>query len=327
MANDKEVYVPRVAAEFDHHDERPSGLIILNADDFGMTTGICRGILQAWDRGAVTSTSAMVVGRSFDRFAARLRDSGLPTGCHLSVVGEDPPVLTAREIPTLTSRSGRFPSDWRCFVGMAAAGRIDSGDLRREFDAQMWRLHDAGIRPTHLDTHQNLHLWPQVAEVLVDVARSHLVTAMRVPRFNRRTPMSAVVRQLAGRLERRATTADLRVPRSSVGLDEMASLEPSEFHLVARWAACRGSIELIAHLGEESDPERRSFPTRFDWAGQLDAVCRAEVLQTLTRSGAQLGDFRDLTPAPSAWRNQATTRTAQQSHRVPSAASSAVTSS
>jgi len=44
--------------------------LIINADDFGLTSGVNRGILQCHQKGVVTSTTLMVCGDKFDEAAA-----------------------------------------------------------------------------------------------------------------------------------------------------------------------------------------------------------------------------------------------------------------
>lgn len=274
----------------------PGPLVIVNGDDFGMTAGISRGILRCWELGLVTSCSALVVGAAFDRFAERLRDCGLPTGCHLSAVGEDRPLLSKREIPTLTDADGCFPRTWRHFAARAGAGRIDSDDLRREFTAQLELLESAGIRPRHLDTHQNLHLWPQVASVVIGLACAQRIEAIRIPRSAGRGFVPIAVRRLSTRLERTALAAGLRFPASSIGIDELAGLEASDFERVITTARSEGtpSVELIAHLALGPDPDRVRFDTRFDWEAQLAALQASGLHASIGRAGARLGAFADL---------------------------------
>ena len=68
-------------------------------------------------------------------------------GVHLAAVGEDPPLLSAREVPTLVDRRGRLARSWRAFLPRAAAGRVDPDDLRREFGAQIAAVRAAGGDP------------------------------------------------------------------------------------------------------------------------------------------------------------------------------------
>ena len=104
-------------------DER---LLVVNADDFGLTPGICDGILRAHAGGIVTSTTVIAVGPALAGRVEALHSSGLATGGHLTLVGEDPPLLSAAEIPTLVDDRGRLAPSWRTFVRRAALGRVDA---------------------------------------------------------------------------------------------------------------------------------------------------------------------------------------------------------
>ncbi|PZA19292.1 ChbG/HpnK family deacetylase, partial [Modestobacter versicolor] len=167
-----------------------SRLLVVNADDMGLTPGVCRAVLRGHTEGVVTSTSVLAVGAAFDDAAARLRDApGLAVGAHLAIVGEDRPLLSAAEVPTLVDRSGHFPLSYRTVVARGAAGRIDPDDVRREFTAQLEAVRGIGVPVTHLDTHQHTHLWPAVAEVVVELATAAGVPAVRLPTSRSRGPV------------------------------------------------------------------------------------------------------------------------------------------
>src|SRR5262249_31588970 len=83
-------------------------LLIVNADDFGLTPGLSRAILDGGARGIVSSTSAVANGKALLDTAPTLRDSGLGVGAHLALVGHQGPVLGAREIPTLVDKNGNL---------------------------------------------------------------------------------------------------------------------------------------------------------------------------------------------------------------------------
>ena len=271
-------------------------LLIVNADDFGLTPGVCAGVLRAHRDGIVSSTTALAVGPAFAANARALVDSGLPTGAHLAVIGEDPPVLGASEVPSLVDGRGRFPLSWRTFVRRAALGRVDPEDLRRECSAQLDVLHDAGVRPTHVDAHQNLHLWPSVATVVVDLARERDIPAVRLTRTRRWTPTSLGVRALSARLERRVRRAGLTVPAASMGLDEAGHLDVDR--LVGSIAELDDtgatSAELAAHPGEADDPDRARYRWGYTWPAELEALCSPAARSAVQRSGFALGSFADL---------------------------------
>ena len=280
-------------------------LLIVNGDDFGLTPGVSRGIVDAYRKGVLRSTSMLAVAPAYE-LAASLATSGdadgLGIGAHLALVGEDPPLLSAREVPSLVDRRGAFASSWRAFLPRAAAGRVDLDDVRRELTAQLDRLGTVGVSLTHVDTHQHLHLWPPVGRVVLDLARTRGIPAVRLTRSNATGPVGLAVRRLARRLGRAAAAGGVSHPDQFAGLDEAGHLDrPTLLGAVAgvaaRLNAAGGtSAEIGCHPGRAEDPERRRYRWGYDWPAELDALCASDVRRAVDRAGLRLGSFADLTP-------------------------------
>ncbi len=276
---------------------RDQPLLIVNADDYGLTEGVSRAILQAHTEGIITSTSVLTLAPGFDRSVGWLADHpSLGTGAHLAAVGEDPPLLTAREVPTLVDRRGRMHYSWRQFLPLAAARRIDPDDLRREFSAQLDLLVSAGVTIDHLDTHQNIHLWPMVRDVVLDVGEARGVKVIRVTRSTAASVVGQTVRRLAAHLEARLDERGWAYAEASTGLDEAGNLDtPAMVRALDRLAGTgAATAELASHPGEHTDPVRHRYEWDYLWGGELDALCSAEVRSAIDRQGWQLGTFADL---------------------------------
>ncbi|MCX7619513.1 MAG: ChbG/HpnK family deacetylase [Acidimicrobiales bacterium] len=272
-------------------------LLIVNADDYGLTVGVSRAILHAHRAGVVTSTSVLTLAPGFEKTAHWLHDAPeLGVGAHLAAVGEDPPLLSAREVPTLVDKKGKLWLSWRQFLPRAAAGRIDPDDLRREFAAQLQKLDDAGLRIDHLDTHQNLHLWPMVRDVVFELGEQRGIRAVRVTRSAARTGVGLVVSRLARDLERHANRRGWVYPEASTGLDEAGNLElAAMLAAIGRLAATGArSAELATHPGEHGDPDLVRYEWEYRWAYELDALCRASVRHAIEDLGFELATFADL---------------------------------
>ena len=155
-----------------------------------------------------------------------------------ALVGEDPPLLPPSEIPTLVDEHGHLALSWRLFLRRAALGRIDPDDVRRELDAQLQRLSGAGLTLDHIDTHQNLHLWPSIRQIVMELGELHDIRALRITRSGARTPVGTVVRRLAAGLQSACDEAGWVYPRASTGLDEAGHLDtPAMIDSLFRLAA------------------------------------------------------------------------------------------
>jgi predicted glycoside hydrolase/deacetylase ChbG (UPF0249 family) len=122
-------------------------LVIFNADDFGYSRGINRGIVEAHEHGVVTSTSLMVNTPATDEAVALARDvPKLSIGLHVNFTNEAQR-LVAFEDP-----------------------RVVREELRRQFDGFVSRL---GRLPTHLDSHQHVHRVPSCHRAFEELAAEH----------------------------------------------------------------------------------------------------------------------------------------------------------
>ena len=109
--------------------------LIVTADDYGLTDATARAILTAHLDGVVTATSVLALAPGALERLAWLDDAGdLAVGVHLAVVGEDPPLLSAREIPSLVDRRGALAESWRRLVPRLAALLTGSAPAPRPAD-------------------------------------------------------------------------------------------------------------------------------------------------------------------------------------------------
>lgn len=272
-------------------------VLIVTADDFGLTAGVSHAVLRAHREGIVTAASILCVGAAFEiaRRLARESDT-LSLGVHLAMVGEDPPLLTTGEIPTLVDGRGHFPRSWRTLVARAAARRIDPADVRREFSAQLERARDIEVPLTHVDTHQHVHLWPDIAEVTIQLAREHGIRALRVPCSHRALPVGTGVAVLSRRLRARAERAGLLVTDTHVGLEESGRIDQVTLARAIRKAARHGAetAELTVHPGEHDDPELARFGWGYAWGRELEALLDPAACDLVGQVGYRLGSFDDL---------------------------------
>ena len=271
-------------------------VLIVSGDDFGLTEGVSNGIVQAHDRGIVTATSVLALGPAFDATVPLLLSRpALDVGVHLAVVGEDPALLSPGAVPTLVDGSGQLAGSWRVFLRRALAGRVDVGQVRAEFAAQIGRVLETGLHPSHLDTHQHLHLWPPLATLLCDLATEHHIAAVRLPTGTtgwRRVGLAP----LTAALRRKALRAGVVTPGRSVGLEEAGHLDAARLVglIEAAGRTTAHAVELVCHPGADPDPSRARYRWGYGWPGELDALCARSVREAVGANGFTLGGFRDL---------------------------------
>src|SRR4029453_18046783 len=141
---------------------------IVNADDFGRTSGINSGIVEAHQVGIVTSATAMVLEPAAAEAIVDARRSApsLSLGLHFVLTGGGVPASSPERVRTLLTdgRFRRFPSDF--------PDELSEEEVARELDAQILLFQRmAGRAPTHLDSHHHSALHPSVQPVFAQAAR------------------------------------------------------------------------------------------------------------------------------------------------------------
>ncbi|WP_018754643.1 carbohydrate deacetylase [Paenibacillus terrigena] len=123
--------------------------VIINADDFGLSRGVNRGIIEAHQAGIVTSASLIVNKPGLkDAVAQAKRNPRLGVGLHFNL-SDGKPITPPSLVPSLVNTHGSFHNqshEWR------------EEDVERELHAQWELMRRKGIYPTHIDSHMHIHL-------------------------------------------------------------------------------------------------------------------------------------------------------------------------
>ena len=246
-----------------------SKVLIVNADDFGLTAGVSRGILEAHRNGIVTSTTLLVNRAIPPGQVEELKASGLGVGVHLNLT-LGAPVTDPKRVPSLVDAEGRFVRD-----AIQAAARAKLDEARIELGTQIDVFRGImGRFPTHLDTHHHVGRLEPVLEVVLDFAR-----ALRVPVRSQ----DAEVRQIARSLG--IKTPDHFMGES--GPEAYWSRERVLEHLAALPA---GVSEFMTHPGYFDDElaySRYGRQRETELAGLTDPAAR----QAARANGIRLAHF------------------------------------
>jgi hopanoid biosynthesis associated protein HpnK len=143
--------------------------LVVNADDFGFTRDVNRGIVEAHANGILTATTLMANGAAFEDAVALARaNPSLDVGCHLVLV----------QGPSLLRRGEMLPQSLSELMRALVSRSIRPYE---ELRTQVERILDAGLRPIHLDTHKHTHLWPPVLDAVVRLSQEFGIPWVRRP--------------------------------------------------------------------------------------------------------------------------------------------------
>jgi chitin disaccharide deacetylase len=248
--------------------------LLVNADDFGFTPDVNQGIVEAHQRGILTATTLMATGDAFEDAVRLARENPkLDIGCHLVLVGQPP-----------------FPPTVTRLIPAVALGRIP---IYETFSRQVRRLLDAGLAPTHLDTHKHTHLLPPVLDAVKRVSEEFRVPWIRRP-FDFAAQPGGVSLTNRAMAMTRPGFARIRSTDHFSGFTVTGNLSP-EFLIRLIRALPEGSTEFMCHPGI-CGPSLRAANTRLKESRQreLDALTDPGVRAALDTSGVRLAGYRDL---------------------------------
>jgi predicted glycoside hydrolase/deacetylase ChbG (UPF0249 family) len=282
--------------------------LIVNADDFGLTDPITEGTIEAFERGILTSVSLVASGESFERasrYAAAHAD--LDAGVHLMVVG-GAPVLPRSEVASLLDDQGRFLPAYGEFMARYLSGGIRDEEVEAEWSAQIARVRGAGVRITHLDSHQHLHLVPGLFRIALRIARANGILAMRFPRVPavfRRAERGTVRRSLAFlpfRLMEQANlphlnASGIRTPDRFFGFHSSGHLDQKTLRSIL-FGVPQGTSELVCHPGNGEPPASPLAGWGYEWRSELESLTSPESRRIVESQGIELTSFADLAALP-----------------------------
>lgn len=269
--------------------------LIVSGDDLGLHEAINRGVMEAHERGIVTSASVVACGRAFDHACGLVASRPhLDLGAHLTLV-EERPILGPGVLKTLAPE-GRFPRSYRQLFLELLAGRIELREVEWELEAQIQRLKSAGLKISHLDSHQHTHLFPALRTILLNLAERHGLRGIRAA--GRVTPKATkfgvLLAPLAKKAWREAIARGLTSP-DTLWLPATSGRVTAAQLLEGIPLLPEGVTELVVHPGVDQAVLDREYPTwNFDWPGELAAVTAPEVKEALARENVQLIRYTEL---------------------------------
>jgi hopanoid biosynthesis associated protein HpnK len=290
--------------------------LIINADDFGLTPGVNHAIAEAHQNGIVTSTTLMANSKAFAGAIETARSVGpddkFSVGCHV-VLMDGEPLLPAKKVPTLLDPANgghRFRDSLNDFVVASFRHKLNPEEIEAEASAQLDRIRDAGVTPSHFDTHKHAHMFPAVLRPLLRAARARGVKAVRNP-FGQVWPLPLasllrtrqvwkrfaqlnVLRNFARSFRRDVEAHGLKTTDGSLGVLATGVLDLELFTSMIE-SMPEGTWEFVCHPGY-SDADLDQVRTRLRHAREqeLSLLTSPEAKELLRRRGVELISYHEL---------------------------------
>ncbi len=275
--------------------------IIISADDFGLTRGINQGIIKAFREGIVKSTSIMPAGLAYDDAVRLTRENpGLDIGIHLCLT-EEKPILTKRAIPSLLRKDGYFLQVEPPFLLNYYLGKIRLIEIEKELDAQIQKVKDSGIKATHIDGHDYIHMLPSILKIVIKLARKYNIPFIRYPYecptiFRDKLPRHII--QFS--LNLHCIFAKKTIGNTSCFGTEhfygfLYSGHLSEEYLKKILKTVNNGIaEIVCHPGIYDEETKRYDHWRYEWEEELKALTSLAIKEIIRDLNIELVSFREI---------------------------------
>lgn len=279
--------------------------LIVNADDFGLTSGVNRGIIEAHTRGIVTSSTLMASGPKFQEAVEMAsRTPQLSVGCHVLLVDASP-VLELAKVSTLAianSGTSKFRDNLVSFACLAIARRLNESEIEAEITAQIRKLQAAGIQVSHLDSHKHTHMFPIVFRPMLRAAKKCGIRAVRNPfepllfagtRNWKRRFQLGILRSFRSNFREALNEAGIMTPHGCVGIVATGGLTLQAFRELIENLP-EGTWEFVTHPGY-NDAELDNISTRLHHSreNELSILTSPEAKELLHSERIDLISYRE----------------------------------
>ncbi len=273
---------------------RDSKLLMVHADDVGVTHSVNAATIKALDTGLVNSASLMVPCPWFPEIADYAKSHpAVDFGLHLTLTSERvyyrwSPVASNDKVPSLVDENGYFHHDW------TATTRIDPKEVELELRAQIDRAYAMGVRPTHLDSHQ-YRLYENGKDLFEVVLR--LAHDYKLPVFVARDWFAD-----HPYLESSLTSADMVLDHTVTIAPSVPPEKWTEFYKTALKNLQPGVTEFVIHLAFADDEMKAATRERDTWGAawrqrDFDFFTSQEFRHLLQEQNIKLVTWRELARA------------------------------
>ena len=275
--------------------------LIINADDFGYSEKVNEAIFKSFRYGILRSASLMANGKSFDHAVEMIRSNHeLDIGIHLTLVKEKP-VLNSEKLHSLVNDSGHFPKHAIDFAKKYFSDKISLVEVRKELTAQFEKLLDCGIKISHIDSHQHLHILPKILDIIIEMANHYNIKYIRLPKevFNFYTMLElkpSILRLIQmATLNHFCSKAENKISFRAeffTGFYFGGRLSKQNLITLINNLPLNGTCELMCHPGLEEFSD--NFSSQYRKIEEAETLMDQEIERLIKFKNIEIASFRNL---------------------------------
>ena len=154
--------------------------MIVCADDFGLTRGVNRGVIDCYKNGILRSASLLANGQALDHaIELSVSVAGLDLGIHLCLT-DLPPVFT-KFTGNLIDKHGRFFTSYFKVIKRISVIPGLISQIKGEFRCQIEHILKKNVALSHINSHKHLHIYPPLWKIVSELAKEYQIPYMRYP--------------------------------------------------------------------------------------------------------------------------------------------------
>jgi len=223
--------------------------IIINADDFGLDLKINRAIIKCYQHKIVSRISFISNTDFFLQSIDLLKSSHIEeVGVHLNLAGPGTGRPLSGNLAGAVDKDGLFFLNYTQVIGRLMFKKIKLDEVEKEFRLQIERVLKGGFKISHLDSHQHLHLFPVVSDIVLKLAREYEISYIRCPYSEARNIISIVVNRFSAGLRGKIYNSNLITSDYFKGFDFSGRLDTGKIYNVLD-SLKEGITELMVHPG------------------------------------------------------------------------------
>jgi len=274
--------------------------VIFNADDFGFSKGVNKGVAYCMKKGIVSSTSLLTNMPSTENAFSMIKKNKIKdVGIHLNIsIGRS---INGKS--SLTDNKGNFIGAYLLHLKLLFKF-VRFNDIEDEFKSQIEYMIDRGVYPNHIDSHVYVHSYKSILNICIKLAKKYNIPKIRNSYdsnllknyniFNFQYYILTFVNTMAKSQKKILHTNYIKTTDFFHGIMQMGSVNPLKYFIQLINNLKEGTHEIMCHPGYVDEELRSCSSYTFEREPELKALCSSILKRRLIQKRIKIIGFNDL---------------------------------